>query len=214
MKKQEERYYGGIRLEEDLGLCAIYDDLASNDDVIIINHGRNVLVHEMKYVDSLGTREDTGKTHIGFDFSYITFYYNGKIYNVEPSTYYPFTDDNNPGQYNYVAYDIIDDGWTKTQGSYAEAYHGLESLNKPYQKIRDYGNPKKTIPFYKSKSDFEKILKEQGGFREKDIYSKPHVCYDVQDDADHRIVRCARTEREGGIRYYFDIDLKEKKIVG
>ena len=209
----KERYYVGIRLKEDLGLCEIYDDLERNDDIIIIDSGRNVLVHEMKYVDYNGNREDTGKTHIGFDFNYITFYYSGKIYTIEPSTYFPFTDENHPGQYNYVVYDIVDNGWTKKQGSYAEAYEGVEKLKKEYKKVRGEV-PSHSIPFYVSKSQFETILKKQGVFREKDIYSKPHICYMVQEDRDHKIVRCARTERVDGVRYYFDIDVTEEKIVG
>lgn len=211
--EQKVRYYAGLELEKDLGLCQIYDDLEKNPDVIIIRSGRDALIHEMRYVNNYNSdREDTGNTHTGFDFHFIVFYYNGKIYDVEPASFYPFTDENDPGMYNYIEYDITD-GWYKTQGSYKMAYNGIKSLGQPHARVRSV--PTHSIPFYAQKKDFEKILAEQGGYREKDIYEQDHVCYDIMNTKDHRVIRCACAKRDGdGVRRSFDIDLMQKKIVG
>ena len=213
----KELYYGGIELNKDLLMCEIYDALEANNDVIILRHGRDTLIHEMKAAGKWGeSREDTGRTHLGFDFHFITIFYKGTIFNIEPSTYYPFTDDNNPGMINFIAYKT--DGWSRSQGSYSTEYQGIQSLDEYLNNhlickhIKDV--PTNSVPFYKQKRDFEKILEKEGGFREKAIYNSAHICYDVMDTKDHKVVRCARAERnEDGIRESFDIDLVSQKIV-
>ena len=148
---------------------------------------------------------------------FITIFYKGTIFNIEPSAYYPFTDANYPGMINFMAFET--DGWSKTQESYYEEYKGTQSLdayleNKPFcRPLRDHV-PTNSVPFYKQKSEFEKILGKEGGFREKAIYNSAHICYDVMDTKDHKVVRCARAERDAdGVRESFDIDLVSQKIV-
>ena len=213
--ENKELYYGGIDLEKDLIMCKIYNALEANNEVIILRHGRDTLIHEMKAAGKWGeNREDTGRIHLGFSFHFITIFYRGTIFSIEPSSYYPFTDENNPGMINFVAYKT--DGWNRTQESYSIEYQGIQSLdeyldNNLSKNIK--GVPTNSVPFYKQKRDFEKILEKEGGFREKAIYNSAHICYDVMDTKDHKVVRCARAERdEDGIRESFDIDLKTETI--
>jgi len=46
--ENKELYYGGIDLEKDLIMCKIYNALEANNNVIILRHGRDTLIHEMK----------------------------------------------------------------------------------------------------------------------------------------------------------------------
>lgn len=215
--EKKERYYAGIRLEEDLAMCQIYDELEANDDVIILNHDRTALVHEMRYINGYSTdRENTGRTHLGFDFSYITFYYKGRVWSVEPSTYYPFTDDDNPGPINVRPNKLID-GWFTQQEGYATKYEDISSCDESkIDRIKLHKNerlPLRDIPFTINKAKYESILKTLGGAREKAIYEAPHICYIVEDTKDRKVVRCSKLEREpDGVRLSFDIDMNHEKI--
>lgn len=209
-----ELYYCGYRLKEDLGLCKIFDDLQANDDVIIFAHGRNTLIHEEEYTNSYNCdRKDTGKTHIGFEYHYINFYYKGMIYHVEPSS----VDVMVGSDYYYVPYNLVD-GWYQNQAGYPAAFKDINSLDGKYEKIKA-GIDKhisRSIPFYIQKKDFEEILNKKGGFREKDIYSQPHICYglDKEGEVQPSVIRCEKVERdEDGVRRYFDIDLKKGEII-
>lgn len=121
----EKRYYAGLALQKDLDMCKVYDDLASNPAVTILRHGRNVEVVEMKYTNTFSSdREDTGKRHVGFDFHYIVIEYRGLEFHIEPASYYPFTDENDPGQINFIVYK---DG---KQSSYSEAYESIADIDR------------------------------------------------------------------------------------
>ena len=209
-----ELYYCGYRLKEDLGLCKIFDDLQANDDVIIFAHGRNTLIHEEEYINSYNCdRKDTGKTHIGFEYHYINFYYKGMIYHVEPSS----VDVMVGSDYYYVPYNLVD-GWYQNQAGYPAAFKDINSLDGKYKKLQSKIDLhiSRSIPFYVQKRDFEAILNKKGGFREKDIYAQPHICYglDKEGEVQPSVIRCEKLERdEDGVRRYFDIDLKRGEII-
>ena len=210
----KELYYVGLTLEKDLKMCEFFDMLSKNDDVIILNHGRNCKIHECKYKNNYSTdREDTGRTHIGFEFHYITFYYKGRIYNLEPASYYPFTDENDPGKFNVVPYELID-GWYKKQMGYSTPFESIKDLTKfDPLRVRDVVY-QHSIPFTVNRQDFLNIYYKKAGNREKGIYESPHVCYLVPDEKEHKIVRCAKLDREpDGVRKYFDIDMLQGEII-
>ena len=215
--EEKVRYYAGHSLKKDLAMCRIYDELEANDDVIILKHDRTALVHEMRYVNGYNMdREDTGETHLGFDFNYIVFYYKGRVWTIEPSTHYPFTDDNNPGPINVIPSKLID-GWFTQQEGYPTKYEDISSCDESkIDHIKLHKNerlPLRDIPFTIDKAKYERILKTLGGAREKAIYEAPHVCYIVEDTKDHKVVRCSKLEREpDGVRLSFDIDMNHEKI--
>lgn len=212
----EERFYAGLELEKDLKMCAVFDELQNNNDVIILDHGRNVLVNEMKYVNNYSLdREKTGKTHVGFDFHFITFYYKGRVWTVEPSTYYPFTDDNNPGLINAIPYELID-GWRKKQIGYSQKFESVKDCDnisyhitqKDYKEVYAHN-----IPFSEDKTNFENILKKSAGFRERSIYEAPHICYFITKTKDRKVIRCSKLNREDdGVRLSFDVDIVNQTI--
>ena len=210
----KELFLAGYTLQVDLGLCKILDDLLANDEVIVFAHGRDTLIHEMKYTNNFSSdRVDTGKTHIGFEYRYVNFYYRGTIYHVEPST----VDTMVGTTYYYVPYKLID-GWYQNQIGYPTAFEGIESLNEKYEKIKDYKidtHVSRAIPFYTQKKVFEEILNNKGGFREKDIYSQPHICYGLQKEGEvcPSVIRCSKLERDSdGVRKSFDLDINKWEI--
>lgn len=207
-------YYAGRDLAKDLQMCEFYDALEANNDVIILHHGRNAWVHEMEYIHPQvnAERRDTGKTHLGFGFHFITFYYDGRVWNVEPSPHYPFTDENYPKPFCVCPFKLID-GWYERQEGYYMGYESLKDCR--YENISSLKEtmPKRPIPYFIVKEDYDKLLSELGGYREKAIYEAPHICFSAERTDEHHIVRCAKLDREpDGTRLYFDIDMKTKRI--
>ena len=121
-------YYAGLSLEEDLAMCQVFDELEANPDVKILSHGRNVTIIECER-DRWGELKPTGDTHLGFEFHYITIQYKGFVFSIEPATYYPFTDENQPGPINFVPYLIRSENHI-AQCGYAFRYDNIESINE------------------------------------------------------------------------------------
>lgn len=166
----ETRNYVGYDLNKDIEMCKIFDELKNNPEVIILHHGRNVLINEMKYKDNISNdRISTGKTHIGFDYHYITIYYRGTIFNIEPALYYPFTDINHPGRINAVPYIFIPNNY-KQQAGYSFAFNSLKDLEK-----YEYKNPFKDVPKNQiilfNTSKIEALIKEQNS----NFLTQPHI---------------------------------------
>lgn len=211
-QKPQGLYKAGIALEEDMEMCEAFDEIERNPEAVIIGHGRKVNICECKYKSAFcSDMEKTGREHLGFDFLYIIVYYNGFIWSINPATYYPFTDTNNPGRINATPYLLID-GCAKIQCGYAQPFEGLEKLQTPHRSPLK-GVYKQPITYYIR--DFLRIFESQAGNREKAIYNAPHVCFEVQNDNGHRVIRCAKLEREpDGVREYFEIDTIGGKITG
>lgn len=122
-----ELYLAGTQLAKDLAFCKLVDEIERNPMTRVIKKSEPCIVHEMTYAGRFYDRVDTGFTHIGYDLHYITFVYRGLMFNVEPATYYPFTDENNPGEFNFVPY--VCRKFRKAQLDYRIAYEGIASLD-------------------------------------------------------------------------------------
>ena len=212
METKNKLYKAGIELEKDLEMCRIFHTIEGCADAIILSHGRNAEIIEMRYKNNYSSdMEKTGKTHRGFEYEYIYVYYNGYIWNISPSTYYPFTDYNNPGQINATPYLLIE-GSKKIQCGYAQPFNGLELLSVPEKTpLKDvYKQP---ISWYLY--EFIRIYEAEAGDRERDIFNQPHIIFDVLREKDHKIVRCAALDRDAyGVRVFFDVDVVLGRIVG
>lgn len=142
-------YYAGLKLEEDIAMCKVFDELEANPDVKILSHGRNTEIIECKQ-DRWGELKPVGTSHLGFEYHYINIQYRGFVFSIEPAAYYPFTDVNHPGAINFVPY-LIRDEHHIAQCGYAFAYDGIESIN---EWIRT-ANPR---PFYEHGKVFERMV--------------------------------------------------------
>lgn len=134
MELKNTLYYAGLGLKKDLEFCKIFDELKVNKDVKIIRHDRYHLIKEMEYVDSFSLdRIETGKTHIGFEFHFIVFYYKGYVFDVEPASFYPFADENDPGKFNFVCYKKVSKDYEKVtkfqQASYKEKFESIKDID-------------------------------------------------------------------------------------
>ena len=121
-------YYAGLKLEEDLAMCKVFDELEANPDVKILSHGRKNEIIECGR-DRWGELKETGAKHLGFEYHYINIQYRGFVFSIEPATYYPFTDENHPGPINFVPYLIRDENHI-AQCGYAFRYDNIESINE------------------------------------------------------------------------------------
>lgn len=205
-------YYAGIQLEKDLEFCKIFDELEKHDDVILLQHGRDCEIIEQRYIHAFNReRENTGKIHIGFDYFYINFYFQGYVWNLEPAPYYPFTDKSHPAPFCAIPYLVIDDNRLQQCG-YAQPYNGVESLRCCAREGLK-GTYSRANTFYKK--EFLRIYEAQAGEREKSIYQTPHLLHDVKCGEGRQVVRCVAIERNAdGVRPHFDIDIKSGTICG
>ncbi len=104
----KELFYQGIRLDEDFEMIGYLQEIQNNPEILLLDVPEEHLVHEMEYVNTYNSeRRDTGRTHIGYYYHYFTFYYRGYIVCVSSATFYPFTDVNSPGRYNFVLYERV-----------------------------------------------------------------------------------------------------------
>lgn len=111
-------------------MCAIFDAISTNADAIILRHGRDAKIVEMRYKNDYNLdREPTGREHVGFEFHFITVFYGGYVWNIEPSTFCPFTDVNNPGEIGATPYIFTGDN-TIQQCGYTIPFEKLDDLEE------------------------------------------------------------------------------------
>ena len=172
-------YYAGLSLQKDLEFCEILKEVENTHGVYVLSKPEEHLIIEMKYVSVFSSeRIETGKTHIGYDYHYITFLYKGLIFSINAASYYPFTDDNDPGKWNFVVYQLTTPA-TKTQATYNIKYEGFTSIEKfidTHKTIKPVrGCNKQYIDIhvhYGIEKQIKEIVNRRGGYREKEIYNK------------------------------------------
>ena len=81
-------------------------------------------------------------------FSYVTFEYMEKIWYIQPSPYYPFTDINHPGKFNFIPYEKRGDNKCQ-QNDYWQAYNGPDSLRNFVFRRKPVNDAIRPIVWYK-----------------------------------------------------------------
>jgi hypothetical protein len=222
----KEVFYNDLTLEKDLKFCAYMQELEDNPEVIIMSHGEKALVHEMKTDPRHGyarPRIDTGVTHVGFYSHWVFFYYRGKFYYVQPSDYYPFTDENHPGMFNFVPY-IKGGSHHGIQSDYMHAYYGLASIDEYKPETRRAHRPLpgvdyKTMDFmipYGAEKKIDRIVKTYGGVREKEIWEEDPVSVRSETwNREHMVLNILSPMLdESGHHNSFSVDLITGTICG
>lgn len=218
----KELFYAGLSLQKDLEFRKIMGELIEDPRVLLLSEPEPVVVHHMEYDPrSTSRRYDTNETHIGYDRHYVTFLLNGRIFYVQASEYYPFTDANYPGQFNFIAHNRV--GMTKMkQCSYYEKYQNIESVfdwldkNNP----RNIGGvSERRIDIQINENDAEKIMnvvKRIGGAREKIVMESHPVFLKSETWNDgHRVVKIISSNSDTyGYRRSYDFDLVTSRICG
>lgn len=216
-------YYAGLALEKDLEFCEIVKEIKNKQGVYILSEPEQFEVIEMRYKSAFNSeREETEKKHIGYNYHYITFLYNGIIFTVDGSTYYPFTDTNHPGKWNFRIYKLITPA-TKTQCTYNIKYEDFNSIKK-YIDIHKTVTPLKgcntqNIDLYIHsgvEKQVKQIVKTCGGYREKEIYN--NGCFFDRSETwnnEHKVINVLSIFPDAdGYRSGFAVDIAINSICG
>ena len=127
----KELFYSGVMLQKDLEFCEIMRELEENHQVLLLSCPEKCLIHHMSR-ETLSQNIEyvrMGETHTGFARYYVTFLYRGYVFCIQSSMNYPFTDENYPGRFNFIAYERV--GMEKKlQCSYFEKYEDLASIRE------------------------------------------------------------------------------------
>lgn len=217
----EDRYRVGIGQEKDLTLYMYINELKHTHGVLILDEPREYCVSA-----NASGRID-GVISIRYDFCFVTFLYEDMIFTVQPSTYYPFTDENYPGLFNFVAYQRI--GRTgKRQASYQNAYTGFVSLR---DWIRAWSlrmragcllikgaNEQPICPCvgYDTANLIDRIVKQRGSFRERGVWNDAPILLKSETwNGAHQVIDIiGSTVDLYGHRESFSVDLVTKSICG
>ena len=170
-------YYAGLALQKDLEFCEIVKEIEGAPGVYVLNKPEQYEVIEMKYKNNFTSeRIETGLTHIGYDYHFITFLYQGIVFTVDAASYYPFTDSNDPGQWNFRARQLTSPA-TSTQATYNikyEDFNSIEKFTQTHKTIKPLkGCNKQNIDIhihYGVERQIKEIVTRHGGNREKEIY--------------------------------------------
>jgi hypothetical protein len=221
--ENKKLYYAGIALQKDLEFCEILKEVENTRGVYILSKPEEHEVIEMKYIKGFSNeREATGKTHTGYDYHYITFLYNGLVFSINAATYYPFTDTNDPGRWNFVVYELTTPA-TKTQATYSIKYEDFNSINKfidTHKIIKPLrGCNKQNIDIhihYGIEKQIKQIVNSCGGYREKEIYN--NGCFFDRAETwnnEHKVINVLSIlPDEDGYRSGFAVDLITGDICG
>ncbi len=220
--EKKKLYLAGIALQKDFEFCEILKEVENTKGVYILNKPEEHTVIEMEYIKGFSNkRKETGKTHTGYDYHYITFLYNGLVFSINAATYYPFTDANDPGPWNFIVYQLTTPG-TKTQCTYSIKYEGFNSI-KEFIKTHTFkplrGCNKQNINIhihYGVEKQIKEIVNRCGGYREKEIYNSG--CFFDRSETwnnEHKVINVLSIlPDEDGYRAGFAVDLITSDICG
>lgn len=218
----KDRFYNGITLEKDLEFCKIMQELEQNPHVLLLSIPESCLIHHMvRTPHSLSGFDETGETHVGYGARYVTFAHKGFVFYVQAGTYYPFTDENFPGKFNFLVYRRIGRA-QRVQCSYFEAYDGFQSISEwlEHRRPKRIPNaPTRNIDSAISEGNAKQILRcvsIHGGAREKAVTSaNPWFLPTETWNNDHKVVRVVSDNPDpDGHRGTFEFDLVTQTICG
>ena len=218
----KELFYNGLELEKDVEFCKIMQELEENPHVLLLSDPEPCLIHHMVREHGVPWKfRNTGETHVGYRSHFVTFAYEGFVFYVEAAPYYPFTDKNFPGRYNFIAHIRV--GRTqRVQCSYFEAYEGIQSISEWVEAKRPMlieNAPVRNIDYMISENYAKQIFYRvftHGGAREKEIVdSTPWFLPTETWNYDHKVVRIVSDNPDpDGRRDAFEFDLVTQTICG
>jgi hypothetical protein len=222
MNENKKLYLAGISLEKDLEFCEILKEIENTKGVYILSKPEECTVIEMKYKNAFSSeREPTGKEHIGYEYHYITFLYKGLVFSLNPSSYYPFTDENDPGRWNFVVY-LLTTPTTKQQTTYSIAYENFKSIdnyinNKNFKVLKGTNNQYITLGVTSNtETQIKNIVNKKGGYREKEIYN--NGCFFEKGEtwnSEHKVINVLNVYPDAdGYRGGFAVDIVTGDICG
>lgn len=215
-------YYAGIALQKDLEFCEILKEVENTKGVYILNKPEEYEIIETRYKNAYShEKEETGQTHIGYDYHYITFLYNGLVFSIDAASHYPFTDINDPGQWNFTVYQLTTPG-TKQQVSYKKQYENFGSIKEYIKNHATFkplkGTNKQHIDIhvhYMFERQIKQIVDTRGGNREKEIFKRCFFDRSETWNNEHKVVNVLSIYPDvDGYRAGFAVDLVTGNICG
>lgn len=150
------------------------------------------------------------------DRCFISFIYNGRLYYLQASAYYPFTDVNYPAPWVYMVYNITDIN-SKQQHTYFTPYNGVESLKNYNYSIRPLTKNQKINVL---NNNYEKLVKSvirrSGGDREKEIIKNGAFMSRGETwNSEHKVIEILEIMPQiDGYRNGFQVDVVTMSICG
>lgn len=204
------RFYNRLLYEKDLAFCEIMQELEKNPHVLLLFEPEKEKVCLQK----------SDESHIGYARHYVKFLYSGYVFYVQSTDFYPFTDENHPGQFNFIAFERI--GKTKViQRSYNEKYENLESVlnwvKSPCRRIPGVFPKDMGLRVGEQQANaIEFAVRRIGGAREKAVLDASPVFLRSETwNTEHQVVRViAGLGDYSGHWNGFNFDLVTKMICG
>ena len=171
MKKM---YYAGLRLEEEKSFIELVEAIKQNKDIKIKVLPELCEVIEMRYKTSFNAeREETGLTHIGYDFQYIGIEYKNNYYYIQNADFF--------SGFDVTGYMKIS-ATQKQQATYSKRFND-------YNELLTHLNSEATYTRPLTKTHIQNIyllelsnMKAISGFREKEILNNLIDIYVSQHD--------------------------------
>lgn len=149
-------------------------------------------------------------------YHYIAFVYEGYLFYIQASAYYPFIDENYPSEWVYMVSEITGIN-EKSQISYFEAYKGFDSLkiNRPHARPLTKGQ-KINVLMNNAEYACKRIIAKEASARELEIIRKGAFMAKGETwNDDHKVIEILATKADlDGYFPGFQIDLVTETICG
>lgn len=149
-------------------------------------------------------------------YNYISFVYEGYLYYIQASAYYPFTDRDFPGKWNYTVSQITGIN-EKAQITYFEEYTRFDALkiNRPHQRPLTTGQ-KINVLLNNAERICKKVIETKGSEREREyIRNGAFMAKGSTWNDDHKVIEILATKADpDGYFPGFQIDIVTGSICG
>jgi hypothetical protein len=176
----EKRYYAGFRLAKDFDFIELVKEIKNNPEMKIKSIPNLFEIVEMEYISQWNSeRKETGKTHYGYDFTYITIEYKGNYYYIQYQDL--------GGLFEVTGYKKVSP-LKKQQATYSMTFENYTDLLDIINK-----QPLYTQPLSKTHEQQLYLLewsgmKQKAGNREKEIINNLKDIYYTQHDASGNVI--------------------------
>ena len=176
----EKRYYAGFRLAKDLDFVQLVKEIRSNPELKVKQLPELFTIIEMEYISQWNSeRKETGKTHTGYDFTYITIEYRGNYYYIQYQDL--------GGLFEVTGYKKVSP-LKKQQATYSMTFDNytdlLDIINKQPLYNRTLSKTHEQLLYIIEWSD----MKQKAGNREKEIMNNLKDIYYTQHDEHGNVI--------------------------
>ena len=193
-------YYAGYTLEKEKSFCELVEAIKQNESIKIKDIASLVEVIEMEYISPFnGDRKETGSTHIGYDFQYLTIEYKNNYYYIQHERF---------ANFEVTGYMKVSPT-TKQQATYSTPFKDYNELLAHIEIEKQYIRPL-------AKTNTQKLylltlssVKNVSGFRENEILKNLDDVYTSQHDKSAHVLTFVSINGDS-----FDFEVNSNRITG